>query len=211
MTNPSYLPPEGRPSLLLRILKETFSWFLYIVLALTIAVILNVFVFQITRVSGSSMYPTLNDGDLYVISKIGSTFNSCPDYEDIVVIDSRTERIRTLKDDFIDVFHYNVITTTLLRRSDEHIYWVKRVIGLPGDTIELKNGRVIRNGEALTEEYINASEFPRYENELEITVPDGYLWVMGDNRNHSSDSRVIGCVPVQNVVGRLKFPLKRAR
>lgn len=210
MTNSPYLPPEGHTSLGMRIIKEIFSWFLYIVLALTIAVILNVFIFQITRVSGSSMYPTLNNGDLYVISKIGSTFNSCPDYEDIVVIDSRTSRIRTLKDDFMDVFHYNVITTTLLKRSDEHIYWVKRVIGLPGDTIVLRNGRVFRNGEALTEEYINVSEFPHYDTEVEITVPDGYLWVMGDNRNHSTDSRVIGCVPIQNVIGRLKFPLKRA-
>ncbi len=209
MTNPTYLPPEGNTPLLLRIAKELLSWFLYIVLALTIAVILNVFIFQITRVSGSSMYPTLNNGDLYVISKIGSTFNHCPDYEDIVVIDSRAGRVRTLKDDFVDVFHYNVITTTLLKRSDEHIYWVKRVIGLPGDTILLKNGRVFRNGEALTEEYINVSEFPRYDMDVEITVPEGYVWVMGDNRNHSTDSRVIGCVPIQNVIGRLKFPLKR--
>lgn len=193
----------------MKVLKEIGSWLFYIVIAFIIASLLNVFVFQITRVQGSSMVPTLHNGDLYIISKLGNAVNAEPDYGDIIVIDSRTDRIRTIGDDFSDILNYNVLTT-FIRHNTEDIYWVKRVIGLPGDVIELCDGVVFRNGEALLEEYINHEEYPVYE-DTEITVPEGYLWVMGDNRNHSSDSRVIGCVPVENVIGKLKFRIKSGR
>ena len=189
----------------MKVLKEIGSWIAYIVVAFVIASLLNVFVFQITRVSGSSMVPTLHNGDLYIISKLGKITRSVPDAGDIIVIDSRTDRIRSLADDF----KYNALTT-FVRHSADDIYWVKRVIGLPGDTIRLSNGKVYRNGTALSEDYINKEEYPDYP-DIEVTVPEGYLWVMGDNRNHSSDSRVIGCVPVQNVIGKLKFRLKSGR
>ncbi len=193
----------------MKILKEIGSWIVYIIVAFIIASLLNIFVFQITRVQGSSMFPTLKNGDLYVISKIGSSFNSCPDYGDIIVIDSRTEHVRSLKDDFTDIIKYNALST-FISQSHDDVYWVKRVIGLPGDKIELRNGRVIRNGTPLDEPYTNKEEYHSYSN-INITVPDGYIWVMGDNRNHSSDSRVIGPVPIQNVIGTLKFKLKSGR
>lgn len=193
----------------MKVLKEIGSWIFYIFIAFIIASLLNVFVFQITRVQGSSMVPTLHNGDLYIISKLGNAFNAQPDYGDIIVIDSRTERVRTLADDFSDILNYNALTTFIRHNADD-IYWVKRVIGLPGDVILLSDGIVYRNGEALSEEYINHEEYPVYE-DTEITVPEGYLWVMGDNRNHSSDSRVIGCVPVENVIGKLKFRIKSGR
>lgn len=193
----------------MKVLKEIGSWIAYIAVAFVIASLLNVFVFQITRVSGSSMVPTLHNGDLYIISKIGNITKAVPEHGDIIVIDSRTDRIRSLADDFTDIPKYNALTT-FVRHSADDIYWVKRVIGLPGDVIELSGGRVIRNGAVLSEDYINKEEYPDYP-DMEITVPEGYLWVMGDNRNHSSDSRVIGCVPVQNVIGKLKFRLKSGR
>ncbi len=193
----------------MKLLKEIGSWLMYVLVAFVIASLLNVFVFQITKVQGSSMVPTLKHGDLYVISKIGNVFNSYPDYEDIVVIDSRTDRVRSLSDDFKDIVKYNAITS-LLTSSQQDIYWVKRVIGLPGDTIQMKNGHVYRNGEKLSEEYVNPDEYPAYSG-TEVTLPDGFIWVMGDNRNHSTDSRVIGAVPVENVIGKLKFKLKSGK
>lgn len=193
----------------MKVLKEIGSWIMYVLVAFIIASLLNVFVFQITKVQGSSMVPTLKHGDLYVISKIGNVFNSCPDYGDIIVIDSRTDRIRSLSDDFKDIIKYNAITS-VLTSAQQDIYWVKRVIGLPGDTIEMKNGHVYRNGEKLPEEYVNPEEYPAYS-ATEVTLPEGYIWVMGDNRNHSTDSRVIGAVPIENVIGKLKFKLKSGK
>lgn len=191
----------------MKVLKEIGSWIFYIAIAFVIASLLNVFVFQITRVQGSSMVPTLKHGDIYIISKLSNITGSTPEAGDIVVIDSRTERKRSLADDFSDIVKYNALTTFVSHSADD-VYWVKRVIGLPGDEIRLdSDGRVYVNGEALEEDYINPDEFPAYTDTV-ITVPEGYIWVMGDNRNHSSDSRVIGCVPYENVIGKLKFKIK---
>ena len=193
----------------MKFFKELGSWLMYIALAFVMAAVLNVFVFQITRVQGSSMVPTLNHGDLYIISKIGNITNSYPEYEDIIVIDSRSDRIRSLGDDFSDIIKYNAITS-FIKPSHDDIYWVKRVIGLPGDTIRMENGKVYRNGIALEETYVNPEERPVYSGS-EVEIPEGYIWVMGDNRNHSTDSRVIGAVPVENVIGKLKFRLKSGK
>lgn len=190
----------------MKALKEIGSWLFYIAIAFVIASLLNVFVFQITRVSGSSMVPTLQNGDLYIISKMGNIVGYEPEEGDIIVIDSRTERVRSLKDDFADIMKYNALTTFVSRSADD-VYWVKRVIGIPGDVIELKGHKLFKNGEELDEPYINMAEAPDYS-EMTVTVPEGFIWVMGDNRNHSSDSRVIGLVPEENVIGKLKFKIK---
>ncbi len=192
-----------------KILKEIGSWLIYIVAAFLIASLLNVFVFQITRVQGSSMVPTLAHGDLYIISKLGNVVNAYPDYEDIIVIDSRSDRVRSLADDFTDILKYNAITS-LISPSHDDIYWVKRVIGLPGDTIRMEDGHVYRNGVEVEEAYVNPEERPIYTGS-EVEIPEGYIWVMGDNRNHSTDSRVIGAVPVENVIGTLKFKIKSGK
>ena len=75
---------------------------------------------------------------------------------------------------------------------------IKRIIGLPGDEIHVADGQVFVNGIALNEPYINAQ--PRYSGDW--SVPQGYLFVLGDNRNDSSDSHAWGTLPVQNVIGK---------
>jgi signal peptidase I len=75
---------------------------------------------------------------------------------------------------------------------------IKRIIGVPGDNVRVAEGQVFVNGMALTEPYINAE--PRYSGEW--NVPDGYLFVLGDNRNDSSDSHAWGLLPFQNVIGK---------
>jgi len=79
--------------------------------------------------------------------------------------------------------------------------YIKRVIGLPGDHIKIENGTVYRNGDALEEPYIAAT--PAYSNE--VTVPENSLFVLGDNRNNSSDSHTWGAVPLEYVVGKAFF------
>lgn len=89
--------------------------------------------------------------------------------------------------------------------NPDHTIWVKRVIGKAGDTLEFHDHAVYRNGIKLEEPYVNG------EMEFSIpgsyTVPEGTVFVMGDNRNHSSDSRFIGPVPVDHVLGTVVVQL----
>ena len=83
--------------------------------------------------------------------------------------------------------------------------FIKRIVGLPGDTIQIREGELYRNGKAVVgEDYIKRSPFSRMspQNMRAFTVPEGYVFAMGDNRDHSSDSRVWGPVPIENIKGQ---------
>ena len=161
--------------------------------------VIHIFFFQPTRVSGESMVPTLHNGEYLIVSKLGHVMGDVPDYGDIVIIDSRVLYERTWKDDvtepmnnYLAFFNHDLQTKNV---------WVKRVIGRPGDTLAFRDGKVWRNGEPLDEPYIN--EPTNYSRKDEIKIPEGYVFCMGDNRNHSSDSRFIGPVPVDHVLGKV--------
>ncbi|MCX8129485.1 MAG: signal peptidase I [Clostridia bacterium] len=199
MSNETTKPNENTNTKIHNILREIISWTCHIAAAIVIALIINIFIFQPTQVQGSSMESTLHERDKVLLNKLSHTFKSVPDYEDIVVIDSRVDRARSLKDDFTDSFKYNLISYKLFNVRDE-IYWVKRVIGKAGDTLEFQNGKVVRNGKVLDEPYIK--EPMEYSSDEKIVVPEGAIFVMGDNRNHSQDSRHIGPIPIDHVIGK---------
>lgn len=83
-------------------MQEFFDWIYSIVVALFLAMLIHIFLFVPTKVSGLSMYPTLNNGQYLVVSKIGHVLRQTPDYGEIVIIDSRTRRERSWLDDFIE-------------------------------------------------------------------------------------------------------------
>jgi len=186
----------------MKILKEIGSWVGTFLIAIVIALLINLFVFRPSEVLGSSMEPTLKNGDIGMISRISHTFNIDPDYGDIVIIDSRIEHKHSLKDDLVDSFKYNVISSRFFNQRN-HNYWIKRVIGKEGDTLEFKDGKAYRNGKLIKEDYIK--EKMNYSSDTKIVVPKGHVYVLGDNRNSSMDSRVIGPVPLENVIGKLIF------
>ncbi|MGD8405823.1 MAG: signal peptidase I [Anaerolineales bacterium] len=122
------------------------------------------------RVDGFSMVPTLQDGEYVLVNRLAYR-NSLPDRGDIIVFESP-------------------------QVSDLDL--IKRVIGLPGDTIRISGGEVQVNGQVLDEPYIAAA--PVYTGEW--SVPEGNLFVLGDNRNDSSDSHAWGLLPIENVIGK---------
>ena len=122
------------------------------------------------RVDGFSMMPTLHDSEFVLVNKLAYRTGS-PTRGDIIVF-------RSVSTPDLDL--------------------IKRVIGLPGDKVLIRGGRVIVNGQTLDEPYIAAA--PNYDGEW--LVPSGYLFVLGDNRNDSSDSHVWGYLPIQNVIGK---------
>jgi signal peptidase I len=138
-------------------------------LALILFVIINAVSARV-RVDGSSMLPTLRDGEFVLVNKLAYRLGS-PTRGDIIVFRSTTEADLDL---------------------------IKRVVGLPGDRVTIGGGHVSVNGQTLTETYINAA--PNYNGEWR--VPEGDLFVLGDNRNDSSDSHMWGYLPEQNVIGK---------
>lgn len=184
----------------MKAMKEIGSWIGSFGLAIILTLIIGIFVFQPYKVDGHSMDPTLHDKERIYVSKLTHTLSNLPDYGDIVVIDSRVDEERTFMDDFLEHPLIQLITGS----SDEHIFYVKRIIGLPGDVLEFKDHVVYRNGEALEEPYLK--ETMEFESAEEWKVPEGHVFVMGDNRNNSMDSREIGYVPIDHVMGIKKLP-----
>ncbi len=189
----------------MKIIKEILDWVIHIVTAVVIALTVVVFIIQPTYVRGYSMEPNLYDEDKILVNKLYGTLHAEINYGDIVIVDSRVERVRTFKDNIIDSIQYNLIAYYLMDKEPEEIFWVKRVIGKAGDEIEYLNGKLIRNDQPVDEPYIK--ETMEYFPETKIIVPEGCIFVMGDNRNESYDSRYVGCIPIDHIIGKYLLKL----
>ena len=157
-------------------LRSALSWTIYILIILTVAIALVQFLSQRTEVSGDSMQPTLDAGDYLIVDKITYAFSE-PQRFDVIVFPSQYQ---------------------------EDTFYIKRIIGMPGETVQITNGMVYINGEALLE---NDSRETIHESGLAsvpVTLEEGEYFVLGDNRNNSTDSRSpgIGNVQDSNIIGK---------
>jgi len=149
-----------------------------VAIALTIAIVVRLFIAEPRFIPSPSMVPTLAVGDRLLIDKISYHLHP-PTRGDIVVFAPPPQ---------LQEYGY---------RSSQA--FIKRVIGLPGQQVQVSQGRVYVDGKPLVETYI--LEAPQYDMPP-VTVPAGQLFVMGDNRNDSNDSHVWGFLPIENVIGR---------
>ena len=170
---------------------------LLIGLAILIAFLVKTFVAQAFYIPSGSMIPQLNIGDRVVVSKISYDLHD-PHRGDIIVFDAPPGAPGAQASKSRSVIRNIFESIGVLQPSTEE--YIKRVIGLPGETVQGKDGRVFINGRELVEPYLPAttttSDFGP------VAVPKGGLWVMGDNRTNSSDSRVFGTIRRRTVVGR---------
>ena len=181
LENQPPLSPQSsspRPSAGRHGLLNPISWIRDLALSVLIAVVLIVFIYQPVKVEGTSMMPGLLD----------------------------QERI------FINKFTYRFGIGNI-QRGDTVVFWfpmdvsksyIKRVIGLPGDTIEIDRGEVIVNGRALSEDYVQP-EYRDYQSHPRVRLGPDEFYVLGDHRNSSNDSRSWGSVPRQNIYGKAVF------
>ncbi len=186
--------------------KEIIEWVKVIALSVMMAILLNIFVLEVYRVKQSSMVPTFYEGDQIFTWKLSGLLGLEPQYGDIVIVDSDVNTIRSLGDEVLD--------TAIVKKAiggEEKRMWIKRVIGMPGDQLEFKGQDLYRNGEKIEEPYLWE---PMNENYETIIVPKNHVFVMGDNRNDSTDSRDIGAIPMRNIRGRVLFrfyPFQQAK
>lgn len=175
-----------------------------VILAIVAASIFNSALFTTTRVSGPSMNDTLYGGSVDDGSELAQNtafdrffFGASDEYGDKVLL-LKTQNVR--RGDIV-VFHPSVT-------PDKQ--WIKRVIGVAGDEISFRNGEVWLNGNKLNEDYVKGKTyFYGAISTNTFVVPDGSVFVMGDNRQNSEDSRVIGFVQKSSIVGRVVLVVKK--
>lgn len=170
------------------------EWTESIVVALVLAMIIRTFVIQAFKIPTGSMKPTLKEGDLILVNKFlyGAKVPFTPD--------KRLPSFRHLHRGDVIVFIYP---------EDRKKAFIKRLIGLPGDTIEIKRGTIYVNDEPLIEKPFSAIYYYNYGELLEegdrITVPEHSYFVLGDNSSSSKDSRYWGFVPYDNLIGKAEL------
>lgn len=161
--------------------NEWLEWGKTITIAIALAVIIRAFLFTSYEVRGESMVPNVDDGERLIVSKWSYEFTE-PKRFDLIVF-----------------------------RANEHEDYIKRVIGLPGDVIRVENDVLYINGEAVDEPYLkdvkSHGEYEFYTEDFVVPepVPEGHVFVLGDNRPRSLDSRKLGFIPNEKIVGKVHF------
>ncbi len=153
--------------------SEAVEWIKAIIFAVVLAIFIRAFIFEMVQIEQSSMYPTLHSGDKCAVLKIGYIFGE-PERGDIVIANVSSGK-----------------------------RYVKRVIALGGESIEIRDNTVYINGEVLEEEYL--PDGLEYDDYSVTTVPEGSYFLMGDNRPTSIDSRngSIGFIEEKDIIGRV--------
>ncbi len=159
---------------------NTIEYFVYVFL-IVLVIFIRTFIVTPVRVNGTSMYPTLKNGEIMLLNKITYRFNNIKRF-DIVVINTQDDKI------------------------------IKRVIGLPGETLKFENNVLYINGQEVKETFLKEeTEDFDIRNLSYDKIPSDCYFVMGDNRDNSKDSRMIGCVKKKQITGKANlviFPLK---
>lgn len=185
----------------MKAIKEIIKLVVQLMTAVIIVMFLNSYVFAFSGVSGQSMNNTLNHGDFLLVEKI-SYYANMPEKGDIVIF-LKGETNDTLLDQFSTTLEdYNLKIHGAVRENR----LVKRVIGLPGDVITIANDQVYVNGEMTA---IESSVEPTTLRSIAfpLTVPKDQVFVLGDNRPNSNDSRTFGCVDMKSIEGKVLLRL----
>ena len=182
-----------------KILREFRSIGITVVGSILILSVINTKVFAMAKVQQKSMEDTLHNNEKLVVDKLSYNFND-PKRGDIIIFLKDEEKGSILEEGY----RYIKEIISLNNITDNRIRYVKRVIGIPGDEINIKSGAVYVNGEKLEESYIKGETYGR-DIDFPLIVGENELFVLGDNREVSQDSRDFGTIKVNQVEGRVAF------
>lgn len=186
--------------------KEVLEWVYCIAIALVLALLIRYFIGTPTVVMQVSMKPTLIQGQRLILNKTPKTFHGEYKRGDIITfeapsqLDAKSEKAEyTYKPhNWFESFTYYVLEINKMS-------YIKRVIALPGEHVEIKEGAVYINGEKLQEDYLQDTVItePQNSNLIDFTVPEGHIFAMGDNRLESMDCRKFGCIPIEKIESKV--------
>lgn len=176
-----------------KVTQEIWGWAKSLLIGLAIALFIKIFIFSPYTVQGASMEPTLHNEERLFVNKF-TAFTDSFNRGDVIII----------------------------KRPEETERYVKRIIGLPGDTIEMDNDQLYVNGEKIEEHYLRENRMAAKQQSMKLTedfgpieVPKGNYFVMGDNRLVSMDSRNgLGFIEESTIIGKAQFvmmPIKKMR
>lgn len=206
------------------IIKEIVEWIICIIIAIVIAVLIRYFVGTPTVVKQTSMFPTLKQDQRLWLNRLPRTLKETPKREEIITFEAPSSIFIPVEEadlnnpvakyeyepkDWFSKFTYYVLETKNYETEEpkEKVSFIKRVIGLPGEHVEIKNGKVYINEVELEEPYLEENV---YTDSLEgaftdLIVPENCVFAMGDNRSQSTDCRRFGCVPIEKIESKVLF------
>ena len=191
--------------------KDIIEWIICILVALVLALLIRYFIGTPTVVKMSSMKPTLIENQRLILNRWTRTTHQVPERGDIITLEAPSDKLVDIDDTDNVVARYDNEPTNWFSKFTYYFLeigkesYIKRVIALPGEHLEIKDGKVYINGEELDEPYLQDNVIttagdvnnPFYD----LVVPENCIFVMGDNRAGSTDSRAFGCIPLDKVEG----------
>lgn len=194
-------------------LKDIAEWILCIIVAIALALLVRAYIGSPTVVQQPSMHPTLISGDRLILNKISLKVGDKLNRGDIITFEAPSSNIISASslDLANPIAPYDYTPSNIFESFSYYVLeinktsYIKRVIATEGEHIKIENGKVYINGEELEENYLQPGVITAATQGLftDLTVPEGCVFVMGDNREHSTDSRRFGCIPIEKVESKV--------
>ena len=202
-------------------IKEALEWVYCIIIAIVLALLFRYYIGTPTIVQQVSMKPTLEQDQRLWLNRWTRTTKRIPERGEIITFEAPSKKSFTATeiDNNNPVAKYENSPDSLFGKFTYYVLewnkmsYIKRIIGLPGEHVQIRDGKVYINGEELQESYLHGVETGDMNGVFtDSIVPENCVFVMGDNRPHSTDSRCFGCVPMEKIEGKVVFrfwPLNR--
>ncbi len=194
------------------VIKDIFEWIVCIVIAVVIAILFRYYIGTPTIVQMPSMYPTLQSGQRLLLNRVSRTMHKMPEKYDIITFEAPTTT--TLSKEEINqsvIARYEDEPTSMFSKFTFNVLeigktsYIKRVIGLPDEHIVIKEGKVYVDDNLLDEPYLQPGVVTDAQKGqcIDLVVPKDSVFVMGDNRTQSTDSRCFGCIPLEKIESKV--------
>ena len=194
-------------------IKDILDWIYCIVIAIVLALLFRYFIGTPTIVQQVSMKPTLIQDQRLWLNRWGRTIGKMPERGDIITFEAPSKKSYTTSeiDQSNPVAKYENGPTSLWGKFTYYVLeikkdsYIKRVIGLPGEHVQIKDGKVYINGEELQEDYLQSGIVTDVLGVGfdDFVVPENCVFAMGDNRSHSTDCRSFGCIPLKKIESKV--------